>query len=137
MKSPVAPSPRPLRDVRLALALWSAALVASCGLSDVFATPGAGDVIFVWEGSTDMNTGQVAPILITVFADGEPLIEPRLLVTVPDTTAAAAIAFDASGDSIVALRPGHDMVVVELLTSLATGILRDSFEIRVTGGPPP
>jgi hypothetical protein len=135
--SVVAPSPRPHRDLPLALALCGAALGAGCGLSDVFATPGAGAVVFVWEGDSVLGGGQVVPIRITVLADGEPLPAPRLLVTVPvsDTD---IIALDTSGDSIVAKRSGSGDVMVELLSSLTTGVPPDTvFTIRVTGAPPP
>ena len=134
MKSLVAPSPRRLPGLRLALALGSAALVARCGLSDVFAAPGAGAVVFVWEGATDMSVGQVAPISVTVLVNGEPLVGPQLLVTIPvlDT---ATIDLDASGDSIVAKSVGRGDVVVEVHSSLAAQVSRDTFEVRVTGGP--
>lgn len=135
MPSVAAPSPRPSRDLCLALALCGAALGAGCGLSDVFATPGAGAVVFVWESDSVLGDGQVIAIRITVLADGEPLAAPRLLVTVPDTT---VIALDASGDSIVAKRSGRGDVAVELLSSLTTGVPPDTvFTVRVTGAPPP
>lgn len=135
MPSPVASLSRPARDLRLALALCGAALGAGCGLSDVFAAPGAGAVVFVWEGDSVLGNGQVIPIAITVLADGQPVITPRLLVTIPDTT---IIALDASGDSIVAKRSGRGDVAVELLSSLTTGVPPDTvFTIRVTGAPPP
>jgi len=131
--SPVAPTPRPLRDPRRALALCGAVLGAGCGLSDVFATPGAGTLVFVWEGDSVLGAGQVMPIRITVLADGEPLVAPRLVVTVPDTT---NIALDATGDSIVAKRSGRGDVRVELRSSLSTGVPPDTvLSLRVTGAP--
>lgn len=130
-----APPPRPARGLRLALALCGAALGAGCGLSDVFASPGAGAVVFVWEGDSVLGDGQVIPIRIAVLAEGEPLATPRLEVTIPDTT---IIALDATGDSIVAKRSGRGDVVVELRSSLTTGVPPDTvFTIRVTGAPPP
>lgn len=137
MPSIVAPSPRPARDLRLALALCGAALAAGCGLSDVFATPGAGAVVFVWGEDSVLGSGQVIPISVTVLADGEPLLAPRLLVTVPvgDTD---IIALHPSGDSIVAKRSGSGDVMVQLLSSLTTGAPPDTvFSLRVTGAPPP
>jgi hypothetical protein len=135
VSSLAAPPPRPARDLRLALALCGAALGAGCGLSDVFATPGAGAVVFVWESDSVLGNGQVIPILITVLADAEPLAAPRLEVTIPDTT---IIALDATGDSIVAKRSGRADVVVVLRSSLTTGVPPDTvFTIRVTGAPPP
>ena len=135
MPSLGAPPPRPGRDLRLALALCGAALGGGCGLSDVFATPGAGGVVFVWEADSVLGSGQVIPIDITVLAGGEPLTAPRLAVTIPDTT---AIALNATGDSIVAKRSGRGDVVVELRSSLTTGVPPDTvFTIRVTGAPPP
>jgi hypothetical protein len=131
-----APPPRPVRDLRLALALCGA-LGTGCGLSDVFTTPGPGAVVFVWEGDSVLADGQVIPILITVLADGEPLVTPRLEVTVPDTDT-TIIALDTTGDSIVAKRSGRGDVVVELRSSLTTGVPPDTvFTIRVTGAPPP
>ena len=110
-------------------------LGAGCGLSDVFATPGAGAVVFVWESDSVLGDGQVIPILITVLADAEPLAAPRLEVTIPDTT---IIALDATGDSIVAKRSGRADVVVVLRSSLTTGVPPDTvFSLRVTGAPPP
>ena len=135
MSSLGAPPPRPARGLRLALALCGAALGAGCGLSDVFASPGAGAVVFVWEGDSVLGGGQVIPIRISVLAEGEPLAAPRLEVTIPDTT---IIALDATGDSIVAKRSGRGDVVVELRSSLTTGVHPDTvFTIRVTGAPPP
>ena len=131
------PAPRPRRDLSLALALCGAALGAGCGLSDVFAAPGAGAVVFVWDGDSVLGAGQVVPIRIVVLADGEPLLAPRLLVTVPvsDTD---IIALHPSGDSIVAKRSGNGDVMVELLSSLTTGVPPDTaFGLRVTGAPPP
>jgi hypothetical protein len=135
VSSLAAPPPRPARDLRLALALCGAALAAGCGLSDVFATPGAGAVVFVWESDSVLGDGQVIPILITVLADAEPLAAPRLEVTSSDT---AIIDLDATGDSIVAKRSGRADVVVVLRSSLTTGVPPDTaFTIRVTGAPPP
>jgi hypothetical protein len=131
----IGPPPRPTRDLRVALALCGAACGAGCGLSDVFATPGAGAVVFVWQSDSVLGDGQVIPILITVLAGAEPLAGPRLEVTIPDTT---IIAFDATGDSIVAKRSGRADVVVELRSSLTTGVSPDTvFTIRVIGAPPP
>ena len=135
MPSVATPRPRPARDLRRAFALCSAVLAAGCGLSDVFAAPGAGDVVFVWEGTTDMSVGQVAPITIRVLVNGEALVGPQLRVTIP-VTDTATIDLDASGDSIVAKRVGRGDVVVEVRSSLATESPRDTFEVRVTGGPP-
>jgi len=134
--SDAAPQLRPARDLRRALALCGAVLGAGCGLSDVFSTPGAGAVVFVWESDSLLGSGQVVPIHITVLADGEPLPAPRLLVSVPvdDTD---IIALVATGDSIIAKRSGSGDVLVELLSSLTTGVPPDTaFRLRVTGGPP-
>jgi hypothetical protein len=131
VSSLAAPPPRPARDLCLAVALCGAACGAGCGLSDVFATPGAGAVVFVWESDSVLGNGQVIPVL----ADAEPLAAPRLEVTIPDTT---IIALDATGDSIVAKRSGRAGVVVVLRSSLTTGVPPDTvFTIRVTGAPPP
>lgn len=128
-----APSLRPLRNRRLALALCGAILLGGCNLGDVFETPSASEIVFVWEGPTEMTAGDSVPVRITVLADGEPLVEPRLFIRVFGTT---IVNLTATGDSIVALSPGRDSVVVELRSSLRTAVVGDTFEVRVTGGPP-
>jgi hypothetical protein len=127
-----APHSRPHRGLRLALALC-AALVAGCGLADVFGAAGAGAVVFVWGSDSVLTNGQVVPIDVVVLADGELVTEPHLQVTIPDTT---NIALVPSGDSVVAKQSGRGDVVVVLRSSLTTGIAPDTvFELRVTGGP--
>lgn len=128
-----APSLRPPRDRRLALALCGAVLVSGCNLADVFETPGTGDVVFVWGVDSVLGQGQIEPLHITVLAGGEPLDGPHLLVTIPDT---AFIDFDATRDSIVAKKVGRGKIFVELRSSLTTDAPRDSLEVRVTGAPP-
>lgn len=132
---PLVVSPPPAPAPRLALALFGALLGAACGLTEVFTPAGAGAVVFVWESDSVLSDGQVVPIRITVLAGGEPLVQPRLSITVPDTT---NIALDASGDSLVGRKAGRGDVLVELRSSLTTGIPPDTvFSIRVTGAPPP
>jgi hypothetical protein len=99
----------------------------------VFATAGPGTVVFVWEGDSVLGAGQVVPLRITVLADGERLVGPRLWVTIPDT---AVVDLDASGDSLVAKKVGRGDIIVELRSSLTTRAPGDTFAIRVTGAPP-
>lgn len=110
------------------------AVVAACGLADVFAAVGVGDVRFEWMSESELQTAQVVAIRVRVLVNGQPLEAPRLVVTIPDTT---IIAPNATGDSIVARRSGRGDVHVELVSSVATGDHPDTtFSIRVTGGGP-
>lgn len=108
-------------------------MVSGCNLADVFETPGTGEVVFVWGVDSVLGQGQIAPLHITVLAGGEPLNDPNLLVTIPDT---AFIDFGTTRDSLVAKRVGRAKIFVELRSSLTTDAPRDSLEIRVTGAPP-
>jgi hypothetical protein len=119
---------------RLAFVPATALLTAACGVADVFTSAGAGGVVFVWESDSVIGRDEVIPVRITVLADGEPLADPRLVITVPDTS---HIAPTANGDSLIGRQSGRGDVVVELLSSLTTGVPPDTvFSIRVTGAPP-
>jgi len=130
--------PRPARPApvailaRRATPLLVAALVADCGLSDVFSPAGVSVVAFRWESESLLRTGEAVPTRISVLIDGQPMAQPHLVVTVPDTT---FIASNAAGDSLYARNVGRGDVVVELRSSLTTGEVADTtFEIRVQGG---
>ena len=131
----VSPPTTPVRPGPRAAALTAVLLAAGCGLTDVFVGAGPGAVVFVWEGDSVIGRDEVVPIRVTVLADGEPLIDPRLLITVADTT---TIALVPTGDSLVGRRSGRADVLVELRSSLTTGVPSDTtVSIRVTGATPP
>ena len=66
---------------------------------------------------------------------GQPLTRPRLVVRVSDST---VMVTNAAGDSIHPLSNGQADILVELLSSLTSGVVADTaFEIRVTGGTLP
>ncbi len=108
------------------------AAVVACGLSDVFATTDVGAVTFRWEGESMLRTGVDVPIRISVLIGGQPLTQPRLVVRVSDST---VMVTNAAGDSIHPLSNGQADILVELLSSLTSGVVADTaFEIRVAGG---
>ncbi len=120
--------------VLVAGALASGSLTA-CGLADVFAAAGVGDVRFAWAGDTLIRVDQAVAIRVTVSVGETVVDDPRIVITVPDTT---INAITATGDSIVGRRSGRGTVVARLVTSLTVGQQADTaFSIRVTGGGPP
>jgi hypothetical protein len=101
----------------------------ACGLTDVFAAPGRGNVVFVWQGSTDLVVGMAVPLRVEVQVDGAPLDAPRLTFEFPDQT---RITYASTTDSILPLRPGRGEMVARLESSLATTPLDTllAFQVR-------
>ena len=147
----LATSERPLAEAATAMvgpwggiAMSLGAVVSCLGVFGAVMTPGTRQMYALAESQqlpgvlARLHPAYHTPhwsILVTGLADGEPLPDPRLVVSVPDTT---NIALDASGDSLVAKRSGRGDVVVALVSSLTTGVPPDTvFSIRVTGAPPP
>jgi len=108
------------------------ALFTTCGVLDVFETPGPGAVTFQYAGQTDLRTGDRAAFAVTVQVDGVELAAPRLLVEVVDS---AAVALTPTGDSLVAKKPGQADLYIRLEQSLLIGEYPDTtVRLHVTGG---
>ena len=106
----------------------------SCGLPDVFRSPGLTDVSIRYTGDSVLSTGQRVAPAVTVTADGQVVANPRLRFASSDPT---TLALSAVGDTLVACRSGHVQLSIWLVSSMITDTVptaRDS--IHVTGGPP-
>lgn len=102
--------------------------LGACGLDDVFAPAGAGNVVFVWLGPPDLTRDVPVAWGVEVRVDGSPLASPTLVVTFPDTT---RIRYASTPDSIVGLRNGPGEVVVQLISSLASTPVDTVFRLQV------
>lgn len=82
--------------IRLALAGMAVGALG-CGLGDLFRPSGPEGVALTYEGPTDIPEGAVVPFRIVVRAGDALLPNPRLLLSVDDTT---SLALRGGGDSL-------------------------------------
>jgi hypothetical protein len=119
----------------IAIATLGGIATGSCGLPDVFRPNGLKNVVIRYLGDTVLNTGERVAPAVSVTADGETVLDPRLLFASSDTTTLALIPI---GDTLVACKTGRVQLTIRLVSSMvtdSTAIGQDS--IRVTGGGPP
>jgi hypothetical protein len=109
-----------MRRRQTGFALGGALLLAACGLGDVFASPGIGDVTLVYAGPTVMSVNDRAAVAVSVTVAGGTIPNPRVFVESSDKT---VLAVSAAGDSLIALSRGFDTLTIRYVASIFT----DSF----------
>ena len=106
----------------------AAAVIGSCAFGELFSSAGPGTVQFVWVGPTEVEVDSAIAFEITLLVDGVPATTPIVHVTIPVATP-QVLAFGATEDSIVGLRPGFGDVVAWITSSLAPRV-DTVFQIR-------
>ncbi|HXF94566.1 MAG TPA: hypothetical protein VNI61_00550 [Gemmatimonadales bacterium] len=126
--------PDPRRLTSSALAGVAAAATLACGLGGLVSSAGLRDVVIEFQGDTVLPVGVSRPFRITVRAEGEVLVAPRLALTIADTS---VVVLTAGGDSLLGRKAGsRTELIVRLLTSVATDSTPTLAQgLRVTGGP--
>jgi hypothetical protein len=109
-----------MRRRQTGFALGGALLLAACGLGDVFASPGIGDVTLVYAGPTVMSVNDRAAVAVSVTVAGGTIPNPRVFIESSDKT---VLAVSAAGDSLIALSRGFDTLTIRYVGSIFT----DSF----------
>jgi hypothetical protein len=122
-----------VRPWPIRFALLVVVSLPGCGLPDLFAPPGMGDVAFTFVGETTLRIGDRSPFSVVVHADGHEISTPRLRILLSQTD--SFVAFTPSGDSLVALDRGNAELQVWLESSVLTGTAPNFVqEIRVQQG---
>jgi hypothetical protein len=107
-----------LRLLHITLAVAGGALVAACGLADLFRPTGPADVVITYTGPTLMSVNETTLVAVSVTVAGQPLPTPRLWITSSDTTIAVL-----RGDTLIARDNGTDTLTIRLAGSIYTDSL--------------
>ncbi len=119
-------------STRVALATLGVTFLSACAVLDVFEPAGAPDVRFVYDGQTDFSVGDRTALVIAVYVEGTPLEQPPLHIASLNST---IVDITASGDTLVALKPGRADLHIRLEHSIFTGDAPDTtLRLRVSGG---
>jgi hypothetical protein len=129
---------RPFRSLApVVFAALGGIATGSCGLADVFRPAGLNDVIVTYCGDTLLNVGTREAAVVTVQANGTPILNPRLSVSSSDTT---VLALTRIGDTLVARKTGGVLLTIQLVSSMVTSTApaaQDSLHVRGGGSAPP
>lgn len=117
--------------IRLALAGMAVGALG-CGLVDLFRPSGPEGVVLTYEGPTDIPEGAVVAFRIVVRAGDALLPNPRLLLSVDDTTGLAL----RGGDSLAGKVRGTRATLIAQLHNSLLGDSLPSLHTIISVRPP-
>ena len=122
--------PRLPLSAGIVLRILASLMLAGCGFGEVFKAPGpAVGVVFIFQSDTVLAVADTVPLVVSVLAGGEVLVNPPLVVTSLDTT---TLTITPSGDTLIGIRQGKADLEVRLVGSMITGPAPDTIlSIRV------
>ena len=133
----VAPMSQSARVTVAGMALVCALIPAGCTVFDALGPSGPRGVSFTYAGDTIFSVGDIAPVAVTVLAQGVPLSgQPLRVAITPDST---RVTLNETGDSLIACRVGQAVLLVQVLhsSSVGTATPDTAIALRVIGGAPP